>query len=295
MPAQLERKLLGNVTRTTVYRGVGDDDGFVLGLVACPSTVLLLDQIDVVADDDAMQRADHLDVEGISLVEQFVDLRAVLAHDVGIVATRLVEQFLLEIVHVVEKFAVQPTKGAKRVGREQDLVLHVVGDHDLGPMDHGRRRERKRMRTGRKRVPIAHDHATGLEFRPKELPDERLADLGAYELCPWMRIRHRGKGRAVVGLDVIDDDVVNLAAIEQVFERLEEALLDRTVDGVEEHDLLVEQQIVVIGHAVRHGMTAFEEPEALVVSANPKQAVGELLFAVHGDLLRTQITLLGKV
>ena len=110
-----------------------------------------------------------------------------------------------------------------------------------------------------------------------------------------MRIRHRGKGRAVVRLDVIDDDVVDLATIEQVLERLEEALLDRTVDGVEEHDLLVEQQVVVIGHAVRHGMAAFEEPEALVVSANPKQAVGELLFAVHGDLLRTQITLLGKV
>lgn len=78
-----------------------------------------------------------------------------------------------------------------------------------------------------------------------------------------MRIRHRGKGRAVVGLDVIDDDVVNLATIEQVFERLEEALLDRTVDGVEEHDLLVEQQIVVIGHAVWHGWQPSKSPRRL--------------------------------
>ena len=59
--------------------------------------------------------------------------------------------------------------------------------------------------------------------------------------------------------------------------------VDGLVHRVEEHGLLVEQEIGVIGNAVGHAVDALKEGETPVVRADPDQVVQNLSCAVHRE------------
>ena len=77
-----------------------------------------------------MERADGLDVQRSGLFQQSLHLRAVLAHDVQVVAAGLAGPvgLLVELCHRAE--------AAKAVGGEEDFFGGLIAHHDLGPVDH---------------------------------------------------------------------------------------------------------------------------------------------------------------
>ena len=108
--------------------GVGNHDAFALHPVAGPDVV----QVDVVAQilgqHRAVEGANDGDIQTGGLLQQSLNLSAVLAHDADVVPASLAGPILFDI---------QCTELAKTVGGEQNLVLSVISDDNLGPVNHG--------------------------------------------------------------------------------------------------------------------------------------------------------------
>ena len=69
---------------------------------------------------------------------------------------------------------------------------------------------------------------------------------------------------AVVGFHVVDHEVVEFAACENALDILKELLGNGGIGGVQEHGLLVEEQIAVVGSSARDGVDIFEKSEFAV-------------------------------
>ena len=242
----------------SVDRGVGDDDGLLFGLVGCPVDVFVDEPADVLAPHGAMERADGFNFNCRGLFQKCLYLRAVFADDVGVVASCVVEPFGLEVHLVCVQVAVQRAEGAERVGGVERLRRHIVGHHRLRPVDHGRHDERERVPAGTQRVHLADDHGAGLDVEREEVFDHRERFLIADDLHIGVTQNEILHQRAVVGLHVVDDQIVERAAGEHVLDVFKENAAHRAVGGIQQHCLFIEQQIRVIAHAARDGVDVFK-------------------------------------
>ena len=86
---------------------------------------------------------------------------------------------------------------------------------------------------------------------------------------------------AMVGLHVVDDQIIQRAAVQQVLDVLQQLAAGRPVHSVEQHSLLIQQQVSVIGYAARDGMDIFKQGKAVVVRTDPIQIVRYIAYAVH--------------
>ena len=84
----------------------------------------------------AVQRADVVKLKSGRLFQNCLDLCAVFADDVRVIAAGFVNVICEEIDLVVEQMSVERAEGAEGVGREKHFVGQIVGHHDLGPMHH---------------------------------------------------------------------------------------------------------------------------------------------------------------
>ena len=206
----------------SVDRGVGDDDGLLLGLVGCPMDVFVDEPADVLAPHGAMERADGFNFNGCRFFQKRLDLRAVFADDVGVVASCVVEPFGLEVYLVRVQVAVQRAEGAECVGGVERLRRHIVGHHRLRPVDHGRHDERERVPAGTQRVHLTDDHGAGLDVEREEVFDHCERFLIADDLHIGVAQNEVLHQCAVVGLHVVDDQIVERAAGEHVLDVFKE-------------------------------------------------------------------------
>ena len=65
-----------------------------------------------------MERADHANIQTGGLLQDRLDLLAVLAHDVGIVPTGIIQPVFFKIHLVSKQVAAQSAEGAKGIGGE---------------------------------------------------------------------------------------------------------------------------------------------------------------------------------
>ena len=77
--------------------------------------------------------------------------------------------------------------------------------------------------------------------------------------------QHPGHQRGVVGLHVVDDEVVGLALAERLGQVGLPGFALAAVGRVEDGDFLVEDDIGIIGHPFGHYVLAFEEVDVEVV------------------------------
>ena len=109
--------------------GVSNEYTLTLGLVLAPSIIKLNGCSQwFTLEHRTMQRTDSLNVEGGSLLQDALYLRAILTTDIEIVATSLASP--------VVSFVNQCSEFAESIGREEHLVQTIVTHNDLWPMHH---------------------------------------------------------------------------------------------------------------------------------------------------------------
>ena len=223
-----------------------------------------MDLLDVGAPDDAVACCDHLDVEPFERLEGGLCLAAVEREDVGVVLLGLVVEHG-KVVLVVEAAAGGEVLAEGVVG-EEDLLLGAVGDHAVGPVEH----------RGRHELQGALADGEGIARLDAFVRQVAVARLEALESLRDARddfgVRavghHEGQGAGVVGLDVVGDDVVDLRRVNDRGDALEELFLERLLDGVNEGDFLVEDQVGVVARAAAR-LVAVEAAHGPVDGADP--------------------------
>ena len=86
----------------------------------------------------------------------------------------------------------------------------------------------------------------------------------------------------MVGLQVVDDEVVEGASGECGGHILEELLSHRSIGGVEQGGFLIEHHIAVVRYSAGDGVDILEECEAAVAGANINQVAADGLDIMHG-------------
>ena len=80
---------------------------------------------------------------------------------------------------------------------------------------------------------------------------------------------------------MVDDYIVQGAAVQQVLHILKKLPLNRLVDGVQQDGLFVQQQIGIVRHPLGHGMGALEQGMVSFAGPHPEQIVSNRADTVH--------------
>ena len=91
-------------------------------------------------------------------------------------------------------------------------------------------------------------------------------------------------GGGVVGLHVVDDQVVQGAAVQHGLHIGDELAAHGPVGGVKEDGLLIQQDVGVVADAVVQGVDILEEGQPVFVRAYPVEVVGDLAVIMHSVL-----------
>ena len=215
-----------------------------------------------------MKGADRLNFHRRGLFQQRLHLGAELAHDAEVVAPRLAGP-ALGILHI------QRAELAQSVGGEQHLVRAVIGDDHLRPVYHGGRQEGEGVAAQRQRVALAHHQAA-------------VGVVAAVELLhhPERRLRghHHGGGvgvhkahdvGAVIRLHVLHHQIVRRAALQRRRQAVHPLLAEMGVHRVHHGDLLVQNDVGVVGHAQRHVVLPLKQCHLMVVDADIPDIVAD--------------------
>ena len=108
----------------------------------------------------------------------------------------------------------------------------------------------------------------------------RWTSLGSVQ-WNWMAEHHIAQSSGMVGLHVVDKDIVQLTTAQSILQIFKELGLDGPVHRVKQHGLLIQQQVGVEGHPTGNRMGALEQGVLAVVSADPNQIFGDMTDTVH--------------
>ena len=234
-----------------------------------------------------MEGADILDLvdNAAGLLQQQLNMRAILTHDVHQVAASLVQPVAVEVHLIGEQLAVQCDEGTEGVGGEQHAIGQVEGDHGLGPVDHGGCHEGDGMTTEAVGVTLHHDTDLVVIGMETELAHQHEALLGRDDLHLGPAGENEVDAGGVVGLEVVDNQPVEAALTQQILQILHHLAADGPVHGVEQHRLLIQQQVGVIADPLGDGMNIFKQMGTVIVGADPVEIVSYFTNVVHISLL----------
>ena len=91
-------------------------------------------------------------------------------------------------------------------------------------------------------------------------------------------VHKAGKVGRVVGLHVVDDQVVRLTALQRLAHVGKPLVAEMLVDGIEHGNLLIHNDVGIVAYAVRYGVQALEQIDIMVIHAHIADIVGD----VHG-------------
>ncbi len=80
-------------------------------------------------------------------------------------------------------------------------------------------------------------------------------------------LQNARKARAVIGFDVMHDQIIEFFSAERAFEIMQKFFRYGGVYRVEQHGFFVFQQIRIIGHPARHGKRALEQRDPPIACA----------------------------
>ena len=228
-----------------VHRCVCDDDSLVFGLVPAPEVVLSEDVAEVLPPDGSVQGTDHLDRHTLQLLEHGLDLASVLSDDVGVVPPGLLEVLGVEVGLIRIQGTGQGLEGTEGIRGKQGLGCGVVGEHDLGPVDHHCEHELQ--------VVLSEGELVALLDLQLVLGDETIEVVQHVECLRvtddgdlGVHLENLSDSRSVVGLHVVDHEVVQGPAGEGAAQFLPEHRGDGEVAGVQKGGLLVHDDVRVV-------------------------------------------------
>ena len=151
----------------------------------------------------AMQRADIIQLQPGGLFQHRLDLRAVFAHDVGVVPAGLIHSLAHEVRLIGEKPAVERAENTESVGGEENFIRGVIAHHYLGPVHHGSHNKAEMMPPRGETVPVLYKPEPVFHVKAEELAQHGF-DLGVADyLCLRMfqdqRLNRGGMVRLHVG------------------------------------------------------------------------------------------------
>ena len=273
MDYHLGAALLLQATHQQIHRmlgiavdgGIGHHNALILHPVGRPNVVLIEIVAQIFRQHRAMEGANDGDIQGGCLLQQCLHLGAVLANDADEIAAGLVIPILLHI---------QRTKLAEAVGREQHLVAGIIGHDDFGPVDHGSGDKGQGVLAQAQAVHFAH-HQTTLGIIVAEELAHHGESLG--------RSHHRGLGvgleeyghiGSVVKFHVLHNEVIRLAAVQHLLQIVQPLVGEILIHRVHDGDLLVQDHIRIVGHAVGDHILALKQINLMVVDADVSNIVG---------------------
>ena len=116
LSAKLCCKCLRRRCRMSVQTSVDYDKSVVFRCAGRPLLILVDEPGNVLSPDRSVQRADRLDIERCSLLENVLDLNAVLTHDICIIPACVIEEILLEVVLIRKNTVFDGTECSERIG-----------------------------------------------------------------------------------------------------------------------------------------------------------------------------------
>ena len=240
---KLGGKDVGSVLRMAVDGSIGDQDALFLGSIAAPQHIFLEEIAEVAAPDEAVQRADVLDIKPGRLFQHALHLRAVLADDVGIVPSGLIKVLGKEIGLVGKEPAVERAEKAEGIGREEDAVGAVIGHHDLGPVHHRRVDEVQHMAAGGNAVALLDKHDAIRQILREELAEHGFDLRVADDLHVGIADDQIADRISVIWLHVRNDQIIQLPPAERELDIFKKSLIDSLVDRVKQHGLFIKHEI----------------------------------------------------
>ena len=272
---------IGGILRMAVDGAVGDHDSRLLRAIAAPAVVFFHKFGDIRTPNRAVQRADHGELQPRGLLEQRLHLRAVLADDVGVIAARIVHPVAVKVDLVRIQVAVHRAKGTERIGRVEDLLRGVIGDHDLRPVHHRCHDKGECVPAGGEYVALLDRDGVGVERKVIKLPDHGHGLGVPDDLERRIAEQQLTDNGAVVGLHVVDDQIVERPPAEHMGDILQEQIRHGAVNGVEQNRLLIHHQIGVVGHAARDRVHILKKGQPAIRSADPIEVLLNLLDTIH--------------
>ena len=136
-------------------------------------------------------------------------------------------------------------------------------------MDHRRRDETQAVHAQRQDIPLLDGQGAAFEGQALEELRQHLDGLGAGDQGQARESLQRpGDECRVVGLDVVDHQVVGLPAVERFGETDLPHVTLPGVDGVQDGGFPVQDEVGIVGDAFRYDVLALEKVEVEVVDAD---------------------------
>ena len=134
-------------------------------------------------------------------------------------------------------------------------------------------------------VTLHHDTDLVVIGMEAELAHQHEALLGGDDLHLGPAGENEVDAGGVVGLEVVDNQPVEAALTQQILQILHHLAADGPVHGVEQHRLLIQQQVGVIADPLGDGMNIFKQMGTVIVGADPVEIVSYFTNVVHISLL----------
>ena len=258
-------QLFHRLTGVAIHGGVGDHNAVRLHRIAGPGIIKADIIRQILAQHRAVQRADRPDIQRGSFFEKRLSRHAVFADDPEIVPPRLAGPVLLDV---------QCTELAERIGREQDLILAVVGHDHFRPVHHGRRPEREGTAAQRQGVIIPHGDFFRRRIRAEEVFHHGKSLCGGHNGRLRERLHETENAAGMVRLHMLDDQIVRLPCAQDGADVAKPDIRIAGVHGIHNGDLLVQDHIGIICHAVRHHILPFKKIKVMVVDTCILNGIG---------------------
>ncbi len=234
--------------------------------VRTPRVVTVNEEPKILAQDGAMQRANHLNIQRGSLLQQSLHLATVLAHNVEVIAT----SFAAPVVHlrVIRLFMAYRTKLTKAIRAEQNLLSSLIAHHNLGPVNHRSRIEGQRMLAKLQHIAL---------FNHLDLIGNAALIKLRNHLGSTSTANHHSRGVLrtegsnvcrMIRLHVVHNQVIR-SALTKHLSQVRKPLLGATcINGVKNSNLLVQNHIRVVRHAFFKHVLTLKNIQVQVVATN---------------------------
>ena len=122
-----------------------------------------------------------------------------------------------------------------------------------------------------------------------ELVHKPQSSQSRHDLGLRPSLGHRPQPGPVVRLQMVEDDVVQPPAIQQVLHILHQLGGRRPVHTVKKDGLLVQQQVGIVAHPPGDGVDVLKQGGPPVIGPHPPKVRGDLSHIVHGKILLCMI------
>ena len=278
---QAAGKDLRSVGGVAIDGGIGNDHTGLLRGVGSPTQVLFDELPDVLPPDEAVEGADHFDLQAGSLGQKGCHLGAILTHNVAVIPPGLV-QIVPEEIHLIGKQRpVYGAKGAKGVGGEENLLCEIIGHHHLRPVDHRSHDKGIAVVAGLKHVPFLHNLHRGRHVKGEVLGHHIGGLLVAENPDSGIAADHLLNGGGVVRLHMLHHQGVQLPPGQDMVDILKEYPVHAVVHSVKQNRLLIHQKVRIVRHPLGYIIYPFKQSQAAVIPAHPSQILRDLSYTVH--------------